>query len=71
VLGSKGQFTFNITFNLSAQVSTTATFNNLLGAAAETVTDLGNDLEQVTIRSTVSAAVQPVQFLRIRLTQTN
>jgi hypothetical protein len=52
---------------LSAQVSATPTFNQLLGTPMETVFDLGGGRERVFLRSPVSATAQPVQFLRIRL----
>jgi hypothetical protein len=52
---------------LIPQASTSATFNNLLSTTVESVVDLGNGTEQVTIRSTTAVTAQPHQFLRILL----
>ncbi len=52
---------------LLPQASSDVNFSNSLGTILESAIDLGGGLEQVTIRSAISAAVQPMQFLRIQL----
>lgn len=52
---------------LLPQASSTVTFSDSLGVTVHSVVDLGGGLERVTIRSTVSAASQSAQFLRIQL----
>lgn len=54
---------------ISAQVlvSSSVTFGDTLGTAAEVVTDLGNGTERVTVRSATSDRVQAIQFLKLRL----
>lgn len=52
---------------LIPQASTSLAFTNLLGTTVESVIDLGNGTEQVTIRSTTSVTSQQSQFLRILL----
>jgi hypothetical protein len=52
---------------LLPQVSSTVSFSNSLGFVVHAVVDLGNGMERVTIRSTVSNASQSTQFLRIEL----
>jgi|GEM_PF-2359322 len=52
---------------LIPQASASLSFTSLLPTTVESVVDLGNGTEQVTIRSTTSIAAQPYQFLRILL----
>jgi hypothetical protein len=52
---------------LIPQASTSLTFGSLIPTTVESVVDLGNGTEQVTIRSTTTIAAQPYQFLRILL----
>jgi hypothetical protein len=52
---------------LIPQASTSLSFTSLLPTTVESVVDLGNGTEQVTIRSTTTIAAQPSQFLRILL----
>ena len=53
---------------LIPQVSSSVLFADSLGSTVESVVDLGNGTERVTIRSNVSIAAQSTQFLRIGLT---
>ena len=48
-------------------VSSKVNFSDSLGAAQETVTDLSNGTERVTVRSSVNDRTQPIQFLKVRL----
>jgi hypothetical protein len=52
---------------LIPQVSSTVDFSDSLGSTVQSVVDLGNGTEQVTIRSNVSLGAQGTQFLRIQL----
>lgn len=52
---------------LLPQVSSTVNFGDSLGFTVVSTVDLGNGTERVTIRSNVSMAVLPAQFLRIQL----
>lgn len=52
---------------LLPQASTDVNFTDSLGTTVESVVDLGNGTEQVTIRSSVAMNAQSMQFLRIRL----
>jgi hypothetical protein len=52
---------------LLPQVSSSLAFSDNLGFTIHAVVDLGNGLEQVTIRSTVQVGAQAAQFLRLRL----
>ena len=49
------------------RVSSSVTFSDSLGSTTHGVTDLGNGTELVVIRSNVSTATQPNQFLQLRL----
>ncbi len=53
---------------LVPQASSDVNFSQLLGTMVDSVVDLGNGTERVTIRSTVNSATQGTQFLRIQLT---
>ena len=50
------------------RVSSNVAFTDSLGSTQDSVVDLGNGTELVVIRSNVSAATQPNQFLELRLT---
>jgi hypothetical protein len=52
---------------LVPQASSNALLTDSLGTVLHSVVDLGGGLEQVTIRSAVSMAAQPAQFLTIKL----
>lgn len=52
---------------LLAQASPDVTFATDMGTVVESVVDQGNGTELVTVRSSVSAATQPNQFLRIKV----
>jgi hypothetical protein len=52
---------------LLPQAATDLFFSDALGTVIDSVVDLGNDTERVTIRSTTTMAAQPHQFLRILL----
>jgi hypothetical protein len=52
---------------LIPQASASLSFNSLLPTTVDSVVDLGNGTEQVTIRSTTTITAQPHQFLRILL----
>lgn len=52
---------------LLPQVSSTVNFTDNLGYTIDSVVDLGNGTEQVTIRSNVGMAARTAQFLRIQL----
>jgi hypothetical protein len=52
---------------LIPQVSSSVLFNDWLGSTVESLVDLGNGTEQVTIRSNVSVNALPMQYLRIQL----
>lgn len=52
---------------LLPRVSSTLGFADSLGATEESVVDLGDGTEQVTLRSNVSLNALPMQFLRIQL----
>ena len=52
---------------LIPQASASVSFGSLLGTTVESVVDLGNGTEQVTIRSNATIASQPAQFLRVLL----
>ncbi|HYG23331.1 MAG TPA: hypothetical protein VEH04_11155 [Verrucomicrobiae bacterium] len=49
------------------QASSDLNFSNSLGTVIESVVDLGNGTERVTVRSTVNSATHAAQFLRIQL----
>ena len=49
------------------RVSSSVLFADSLGSTEHSVTDLGNGTELVVIRSNVSTATQPNQFLQLRL----
>lgn len=49
------------------QAATDLAFSTPVGTVVESVVDLGNETERVTIRSTLSSSAQPTQFLRILL----
>jgi len=50
------------------KVSSTVGFLDSLGFTQAAVVDLGNGTERVTIRSNVSAAAQPKQFIKVDVT---
>ncbi|GEM_PF-4890971 len=52
---------------LLPQASSNVNFTDSLGTIVESVVDLGDGTERVTIRSTVSSSVQGAQFLRIQV----
>ena len=52
---------------LIPQASASLSFGSLLPTTVESVVDLGNGTEQVTIRSTTPITSQPYQFLPILL----
>ncbi|HEY9509615.1 MAG TPA: immunoglobulin domain-containing protein, partial [Verrucomicrobiae bacterium] len=52
---------------LIPQASSNVNFSQLFGTVVDSVVDLGNGTERVTIRSTVNSATQATQFLRIQL----
>lgn len=52
---------------LIPQASTSLSFGTLLGTTVESVVDLGDGTERVTIRSNTTITAQPSQFLRILL----
>ncbi len=49
------------------QASATVGFTNPIATVEHSITDLGDGTERVLVRSTVSTAVQPTQFMRLQL----